>query len=217
MTGGFLSTYDGTTRVDLTPEYWVEVKKCLSVADSMAAEVASTAAAIIRREKAGSGIAEAVTNLANEPALFRYKEVLASAAQALRVVDNAAASASQANAGYFEQVLASVVRWSLTDENGALLPFDHDSGAEAISGRPSPRRRSLQRLPQFVLDKLIGVVIPANRGEGPDAQFRAGDPELAAVGKEPASDDSEVLVGAGVLGADGDSGGPEAADPATIP
>lgn len=113
----------------------------------------------------------------------------------------------------FEQVLASIVDWNLTDENDQPLPLDHDPEVEKATGRPSPRRRSLTRpdFPQVALDKIAAVVSEHNNVD-PEAQssFRGGSPGVSPLGEVEPPDDREVGDRAAVVDAVGGADGPDA-------
>jgi hypothetical protein len=106
-----------------------------------------------------------------------------------------------------ELVVASVVEWNLTDEDDELLPFQHDYEMEKKTGKPSPLRVSVTRLPQSAFDVISEVVLAANHPMSREetASFPDGVSGSAPNGDDQASDDQEVLRGASLVVEDGDA------------
>ena len=135
---GFTSKYEGTDRIELGDGYWVEVKKCLTWAESNDAEKAGL----------NFNMSAEANGTGNQQPRTRTNVIIDPEAKA------------------FEQVLASVVDWSLTDRDGTKLALDFDRELEKTAhkaNRPnwmSPRRQSLLKLPQH-LHMLDGEHRPA--------------------------------------------------------
>jgi hypothetical protein len=117
------------------------------------------------------------------------------------------------NAMLLEQVVASIVDWNIPPRDGKPFELDHDPVNERLTNRPSPRRQAILRLPSAIYDELAKVVGRLNAGlnSAQEASFQGDGDGGAAVEHDEAPDDGEVLAGTGVLGASGDSPGPEAA------
>jgi hypothetical protein len=74
-----------------------------------------------------------------------------------------------------ELVLAAIVAWNLTDENGDLLPLEPAAA----------RRASVDVLPTEVFDKILDVVQKGTPGSNPDrAEEEAKDNEAFRSGSE---------------------------------
>lgn len=126
--------------------------------------------------------------------------------------------AIDATASLFEQVLVSIVDWNLPPRDGKAFDLDHDPDNEKLTGRPSPRRLSLQRLPASVYDEIAKVVGRNNAGmpRAQEATFPDGGELGAEVELDDQSDNGQVLEGTGVLAAVGDSPGPATDDAAAV-
>lgn len=103
----------------------------------------------------------------------------------------------------FEQVMASMVGWNLTDVDGTTLPLDYDPTLEetrrtaGMANWQSPRRKSLIAIPQPVYDLIAGEVGKANNQPTREEarQFRPGGGLGNQNGQDPAPDGTEVLPG----------------------
>ena len=184
---GFLSQYEGTTRVDLGGGYWVDVKKVLSYAESEAAEKAGL---VFRTsDPSDSEDGKTHTKVEIEPAAKLFEQVLASVV-----------------AWNLDDETGKI--WS-TDYNRAL-----EEGMAQQYGRlgdrwKMPLRKNLERIPKPVYDIVAQVVGKANRP--PTKEDEATFPERselgAPVGEVGAPDNHQVLSGDGLLAEVGASGG----------
>lgn len=102
---GYTSRQADTERIPLDDEWWVDVKKCLSVAESEAAERALMTMTVEQPDPQLPG--SAVT------------------------AGGVATVAMRANPDIFtnlqEMVVASVVAWNLTDDDDQVLPLEPDA------------------------------------------------------------------------------------------
>lgn len=176
---GFLSLYDGVDRIQIDDlsEWWVDIKRALSVADSEDAE----------RALLDIQIGEGTTKATVDP-----------------------------TAKQFEQVLASIVKWNLTDRAGNVLPVAFDRAREkaARDARDpnwmSPLRKSLLQIPQQVYDQLSLQVGKRNgpKSRAEEARFPNGSNGSPALGEDAPPDDRQVLERGAVPSAPGGPGGP---------
>lgn len=143
------------------------------------------------------------------------EEALVSSVRRVTGPDGQVLAQGDLMARLFEQTLASIVEWNLTDGDDRPLPYDHDPTLERSSGRPSPRRRSLRALPQTAFDK-ISAVVGGNNNSDPeaDARFRQAGAGVHQGGEDDPSGDREVHPGAAVVD---DAGGDVGSDPAAMP
>jgi hypothetical protein len=198
---GFLGEYDGTDRIKIDDEemWWVDVKKCLSVAESEEAERALSTIGV-KTDKTGKNVPDIKIDL---------------------------------NRKQFEQVVASIVDWNLSDRNAVKLPtsFDRDleriqrdqltnsdgsprMGADGFAMWMSPRRKSLLQIPQRAYDQIQKRVDVLNGPKTPEQEysFQAGNGSSPQRGQDNSSDDHQVLDRGAVPVPTGDPGGPPPAD-----
>lgn len=190
---GFLSKYEGTDRILIDEEYWVDVLKCLTEVQSRDAEKAGMAFAMVQDPDP------------RKPDKLKTEATIDPEAKG------------------FEQVLASLVAWNLTDGDGNPLPLDYDRDYEQAAraqygGRgnawKSKRRLSLERLPKPVFDLLVREVGRANLAPTREEtkSFSVGNGSSVLSGQDEAPDLVEVRGREVVLAAPGDPGGPPTTD-----
>ena len=161
---GFLSGFVGTVKVDLTDlapadgiEYWVELKKSLTAAESGRAEDARFSA----QSLSGAAGREARRLAARKRMGVRTEEDDEQVKTLLNFTSTE----------YKQRLLeAAVVNWNLTDEKGRPLPIN----------TPTSKAASIRSLPAVAHDRLVEAVETeiedAERTREEDADFRDGVP-----------------------------------------
>ncbi len=191
---GFAALFEGNDHITLPVpgadhEYWVEVKKVLTWAEADAAEKA--------------GMAFGVVPNMQDPQKTRTTVTV------------------NPEAKLFEQVLASLVSWNLDDPDGKIWSLEYDKDLEdahklRLGGQgnawKSARRKNLERMPKPYFDLVAAHVGSANQAPTEEEQkrFRPGNGSGPAGGEDERAGADEVLQGAELVAALGDTGGPPA-------
>jgi hypothetical protein len=184
---GFLSKYEGTTRVEIDEDYWVEVKKTLTWAE---ADDAEKAGLNFSMQPNMDNPGKTRTDVVIDPDAKLFEQVFASLV-AWNLDDE------------------NGKLWPL-DYDRQLEQASRARSKGQGDGWKSPRRRSLECMPKPVFDILAAVVGKANQAPTREDQqsFRAGNGSSPPGGPDQPPDPGEVLHGAEVVAAAGDPGGP---------
>lgn len=199
---GFATKYEGTERIDLGDGYWVEVKKCLSWAESNEAEHAGLN---FDMQPNMDDPKKTRTNIVIDPEAKSFEQVLASIV-AWNLADDGPATPEN------PEGVRDAIPWPIERDRELEMAAKKLAGGRGEKWK-SPLRKSLERMPRPAFDLIFAYVGKAN--EAPDrkeaAQFPSGNGSGHPNGALEPSDDQQVLSGSGLSLEAGDQDRPPAA------